>query len=422
MKNIYIGDRGVIVSYMQLALFRAGYLTNINGEFDSNTCQALRQFLGSQVGCYVDRTTWKKLIPYLKGYTTHVIMAGDTLWSIARMHNTKVSAIITANPSLDAENLQIGTRIYVPFSFPLVDERVNYTSKFTEYVMEGLKIRYPFIISGCIGKSVMGREIGYLQLGEGETEVCYNACFHANEWITTPILLKFAEEYATAYANNSNLYGEDIKTLYNNFSLYLVPMVNPDGADLVNGVVRNEEYLEQTADIAADYPDIPYPDGWKANIDGIDLNLQFPAGWENAKKIKFEQGYTSPAPRDYVGEAPLSAIESINMYHFTNAHDFKLILAYHTQGQVIYWKYLDYEPEGSRQIAEYFSKVSGYLLEDTPYASGFAGYKDWFIESRNRPGYTVEAGLGDNPLPMSQFSHIYYDNRYILLGGMTQLL
>jgi g-D-glutamyl-meso-diaminopimelate peptidase len=110
------------------------------------------------------------------------------------------------------------------------------------------------------------------------------------------------------------------------------------------------------------------------------------------------------------------------MYHFTNAHDFKLILAYHTQGQVIYWKYLDYEPEGSRQIAEYFSKVSGYLLEDTPYASGFAGYKDWFIESRNRPGYTVEAGLGDNPLPMSQFSHIYYDNRYILLGGMTQLL
>jgi g-D-glutamyl-meso-diaminopimelate peptidase len=422
MKNIYVGDRGVIVSYMQLALNRAGYLVNINSEFDSNTCQALRRFLGSQVGCYVDRAVWKKLIPYLKGYTTHIITSGDTLWSIAHMHNTNVSAIMTANPSLDAENLQIGTRIYVPFSFPLVDERVNYTSKFTEYIMEGLKIRYPFIISGCIGKSVMGREVGYLQLGEGNTEVCYNACFHANEWITTPILLKFAEEYATAYANNANLYGEDIKELYNNFSLYLVPMVNPDGADLVNGAVRNEEYLEQAADIAAEYPDIPYPDGWKANIDGIDLNLQFPAGWENAKKIKYEQGYTTPAPRDYVGEAPLCAIESINMYHFTNAHDFKLILAYHTQGQVIYWKYLDYEPEGSRQIAEYFSDVSGYLMEDTPYASGYAGYKDWFIESRNLPGYTIEAGIGDNPLPMSQFSQIYYDNRYILIGGMTELM
>jgi g-D-glutamyl-meso-diaminopimelate peptidase len=421
MKNIYIGDRGVLVSYMQLALNRAGYLTNINGEFDAGSCQALRRFLGSQVGCYVDKAVWAKLIPYLKGYTTHIITAGDTLWSIARMHNTSVEAIMTANPSLAADNLQIGTRIYVPFSFPLVDERVSYTSKLTEYVLEGLTIRYPFLVSGCIGKSVMGREICYLQLGEGKTEVCYNACFHANEWITAPILLKFAEEYAKAYAAGALLYGEDVKALYNDFSLYLVPMVNPDGADLVNGVIRNEEYLEQTADIASDYPAIPYPEGWKANIDGIDLNLQFPAGWENAKEIKYEQGYISPAPRDFVGEAPLTAIESINMYRFTNAHDFKLILAYHTQGQVIYWKYLDYEPENSRKIAEYFSEVSGYLIEDTPYASGYAGYKDWFIESRNLPGYTIEAGIGENPLPMSQFSQIYYDNRYILLGGMTQL-
>jgi g-D-glutamyl-meso-diaminopimelate peptidase len=421
MKNVYIGDRGVIVSYVQLALNRAGFMTNINGEFDSNTCQALRQFLENQVGCYVDRSVWKKLVPYLKGYTTHVIKAGDTVWSIANMHNTTVSVIMTANPSLAVQNLPIGMRIYVPYSFPLVDERVNYTSKFTEYIVEGLKIRYPFIVSGCIGKSVMGREISYIQLGEGETEVCYNACFHANEWITTPILLKFAEEYAMAYADETDLYGEDVKQLYNDFSLYLVPMVNPDGADLVNGVIRNDEYLEQTSDIASEYPEIPYPDGWKANIDGIDLNLQFPAGWENAKKIKYEQGYITPAPRDYVGEAPLSAIESINMYHFTNAHDFKLILAYHTQGQVIYWKYLDYEPENSKQIAEYFSKVSGYLMEDTPYASGYAGYKDWFIKSRNLPGFTIEAGIGNNPLPMSQFSHIYYDNRYILLGGMTRL-
>ena len=198
-------------------------------------------------------------------------------------------------------------------------------------------------------------------------------------------------------------------------------MVNPDGADLVNGMIRNEDYLEQTKDIAADYPFIPYPDGWKANINGTDLNLQFPAGWENAREIKFAQGFTSPAPRDYVGEAPLSAVESTNMYHFTISHDFRLILAYHTQGEVIYWKYLDYEPEKSRQIAEYFAKVSGYTIEETPYASGYAGYKDWFIEHYDRPGYTIEAGLGENPLDMSQFAQIYDDNRLILLGGMTQI-
>ncbi len=421
MRNIYVGDVGVAEQYLQLALKRAGYLKEISGQFNRETCNALKAIMGEGVGCYVDRAVWARLTPYLSGYTTHVITAGETLWGIADTYDTLVSAILTANPSLDAMNLQIGTRIYVPFSFALVDEQVPYTSSLTDLILEGLKVRYPFLISGCIGKSVMGREVCYLQFGEGETQVCYNACFHANEWITTPILLKFAEAYAKAYAEGEDLYGEDTKELFQQYSLFLIPMVNPDGADLVNGMIRSEEYLEQTMAIASDYPTIPYPDGWKANINGVDLNLQFPAGWENARDIKFAQGYTSPAPRDFVGEAPLSAVESINMYHFTTAHDFQLILAYHTQGEVIYWKYLDYEPARSRRIAEYFGKVSGYQVEETPYASGYAGYKDWFIETYNRPGYTIEAGRGTNPLSMSQFPEIYDDNRLILVGGMTQL-
>ena len=39
----------------------------------------------------------------------------------------------------------------------------------------------------------------------------------------------------------------------------------------------------------------------------------------------------------------------------------------------------------------------------------------------DKPGYTIEAGLGTNPLPMSQFEKIYRDNIGILLGGMTEL-
>ena len=60
-------------------------------------------------------------------------------------------------------------------------------------------------------------------------------------------------------------------------------------------------------------------------------------------------------------------------------------------------------------------------MEETPGASGYAGYKDWFIEEYDRPGYTVEAGMGENPLPMTQFERIYHDNKGILVGGMTQL-
>jgi g-D-glutamyl-meso-diaminopimelate peptidase len=267
----------------------------------------------------------------------------------------------------------------------------------------------------------MGTPIWYLKLGNGPTEVCYNAAFHANESITIPILLKFAEELLAAYTGETTYQEVYPERLFAEYSLYLLPLVNPDGVDLVNGTLDSGRFYRQAARIAQAYPDIPFPDGWKANIDGIDLNLQFPAGWEEAKRIKYEQGYTSPAPRDFVGVTPLSAPESAAMYAFTRSHEFALVLAYHTQGKVIYWRYLDYEPEGAHAIAEYFASVSGYRVEETPSASGYAGYKDWFILAYDRPGYTIEAGLGKNPLPMTDFPQIYADNVGILLGGMTQV-
>ena len=150
---------------------------------------------------------------------------------------------------------------------------------------------------------------------------------------------------------------------------------------------------------------------------GVDLNLQFPAGWLNAKAIKYAMGYNKPSPRDFVGYGPLTEPEALALYNFTLVHDFRLILAYHTQGEVIYWKYADYLPEDSQEIGERFAEASGYLLDITPPESAFAGYKDWFIQEYNRPGYTVETGLGENPLPLSQFEKIYRDNIGILVLG-----
>ena len=159
---------------------------------------------------------------------------------------------------------------------------------------------------------------------------------------------------------------------------------------------------------------------WKLiNITGTDLNLQFPAGWEQAKEIKFAQGFTSPAPRDFVGTSALSTPEAIAMYNFTLNHNFNLVLSYHTQGKVIFWQYQDYTPEISESIANAFSRASGYSVEDTPYNSSFAGYKDWFIYQYRKPGFTIEAGLGENPLPISQFDEIYHDNIGILILGMV---
>ena len=151
-----------------------------------------------------------------------------------------------------------------------------------------------------------------------------------------------------------------------------------------------------------------------ANLLGVDLNLQYPAGWLQAREIKFSQGYTRPGPRDYVGKAPLTQRESRALADFTSYLDPALILAYHTQGEQIYWKYDDIDVPGALALGQEFARLSGYSLEETPYASGFAGYKDWFIKVWRRPGFTIEAGLGENPLPISQFDTIYAKNLGIL--------
>lgn len=158
--------------------------------------------------------------------------------------------------------------------------------------------------------------------------------------------------------------------------------------------------------------------GWQfLKSTGVDLNLQFPAGWENARNIKYAQGFTSPAPRDFVGYAPLSTPEALAVYHFTLLHSFSLVIAYHTQGQEIYWNFQNINPPRGYEIGSQFASVSGYSLVDVPYNSSFAGFKDWFIQDYKKPGYTVEAGLGKNPLPISQFDEIYRDNLGILVLG-----
>ena len=271
-------------------------------------------------------------------------------------------------------------------------------------------------------RTAFGRSVWALEIGEGPRHVLYSAAHHANEWITTPVLLKFLEQLAQAAQSGGTLFGVPAQALLKDTTFYVVPMVNPDGVDLVTGALPRDTYPYQKAEeMASFYPDIPFPDGWKANLLGVDLNLQYPAGWLQAREIKFSQGYTRPGPRDFVGRAPLNQKESLALARYTEEVDPELVLAYHTQGRVIYWQFEDYEIPGARELGEEFARVSGYTLDDTPYESSFAGYKDWFIKTFRRPGYTIEVGLGENPLPITQFDEIYRDNLGILVTAATGL-
>ena len=421
MRLLKIGSTGPAVQLLQLALNRAGYgPLDTDGIFGPGTEAALRRFQtgrGIPADGVAGNQTHRAILPWYLGYTTHPVRRGASMYSLAQRYGASPEAIALANPALRPESLQPGQELVIPFSFPVVPTSIAYSSALVSYCVRGLAARYPFISTGEIGRSVMGRPLWRMNLGSGENRVLYNAGFHANEWICVPLLLKFVEELSAAFAAGGRIFSVSAAELMDYASLYLVPAVNPDGIDLVTGELQSGEYYAAARKIAANYPQFSFPEGWNANIAGTDLNLQYPAGWEQARENKYAQGIVSPAPADYVGPRPLSAPEARSMYDYSLALDPSLILAYHTQGQVIYWKFLDYEPENSRQIAATFSAVSGYAVEETPYASGFAGYKDWFIQQFDRPGYTIEAGLGINPLPISQFDQIYRDNLGILTLG-----
>ena len=297
----------------------------------------------------------------------------------------------------------------------IVNTNVPITAESCDRMILELAKAYPFCRTELIGSSAYGRPIRALVIGNGERKVIYSAAHHANEWITALVLLQFAEELAKAIQSDSRIYGILAKNISAAATIYLVPMVNPDGVDLVVGATPpGSAQYEAALELAGNYPDIPFPEGWKANLLGVDLNLQYPAGWLQAREIKFMQGFTRPGPRDYVGRAPLNQPESRALAEFTEGIDPILVLAYHSQGEVIYWQFRDYEVPGAEALAREFSRLSGYALEEVPFASGFAGYKDWFIQCYRRPGFTIEVGQGENPLPLPQFSKIYADNLGIL--------
>lgn len=292
-----------------------------------------------------------------------------------------------------------------------------FSSAENERRLRALSERYPFVQLRQLTVSPGGRPVTALRIGNGKHKVLVSAAHHANEWITAPLVLQFLETYAAAVAEGGEIGGTDAQALAAGSTLWAVPLVNPDGVDLVTGAASEKE-MAAAAGLAENYPDIPFPDGWKADLFGVDLNLQYPAGWMQAKEIKYLQGFTRPGPRDFVGPYPLSQRESRALAEFTEETDPDLVLAYHTQGKEIYWQFEDIFVPGAQGLGQEFADLSGYRLADTPYNSSFAGYKDWFIKRFRRPGYTIEAGIGENPLPIEQLPEIYRDNLPILVRAL----
>lgn len=276
---------GPDVELLQSVLQKLGFYTyNIDGVFGPRLLNSVKYFQ-SQFGLSPDGvvgpTTWNALFPYINGYTTYTIKSGDTLYTLSSTFNTSLSRILMANSQISNPNrLSVGEKIIIPFG-NVVTTNVSYTYNLFMMNLSALKKIYPFITLGSIGNSVMGKAIPYAKIGNGSKEVFYSAAIHANEWITAPLLMKFLENLALAYTNNSSIYNFNARELLNQVSIYLVPMANPDGVDLVTGALKeSSSYYQSAKQISENYPNIEFPTGWKANINGESL-INFHLYFEN---------------------------------------------------------------------------------------------------------------------------------------------
>lgn len=114
----------------------------------------------------------------------------------------------------------------------IVSTNISYNSDILRQNLSLLLRTYPFLNVQTVGNSVLGKSIYVIKLGRGPKRVFYSASIHANEWITTPVLMKFIEDYCISYVRNSKLYGYSVRNLFNSTSIYIMPMVNPDGVGL----------------------------------------------------------------------------------------------------------------------------------------------------------------------------------------------
>ena len=269
-------------------------------------------------------------------------------------------------------------------------------------VVSALRETYPFLQTGVIGRSRMGKAIFRLSLGTGEKRVLFCGGFHGSEWLTVLLVLRFAEALCCSVQTNSPLSDIDVPSFLTRREIVLVPCVNPDGTDIFlhgpNAAGIREDFVRGLWD-----KETP----WNANAAGVDINHNFDAGWKKLRNAEKKAGITGPAPRRYGGPKPESEPETQALCTLCRRQTPEHVLAFHSQGEEIFWKYGRNDPPRGRTLMQIFASSSGYKPARNAGLYAHGGFKDWFIREFDRPGFTVEIGKGENPLPPEDFEEIY---------------
>ncbi len=269
------------------------------------------------------------------------------------------------------------------------------------------------IYRNVLCKSTCGRDIEYFHIGSYINPAIYVGAFHGMEWITSLILLKFLSDIAFSMENKISICNINIYKFLNYKGLTIIPCINPDGVEItINGSKSANQYENLVQNISKGNTD-----NWQANAKGVDLNHNFDANWSELKRLEKKNNIVSPAATRFGGEFPESEVESHALCDFCRKNNFRHAIAFHSQGEEIYWNFGKHRAKYSKLIAQMLSESSGYKLSTPEKLATGGGFKDWFIQKLEKPAFTIEVGKGKNPLPLIDFYDIYNKILEMLLLG-----
>ena len=271
--------------------------------------------------------------------------------------------------------------------------------------MMGILKDFPHLKIFEIGRSVMQKPIFCIKTGTGDRKILLVSAHHGLESITSALLIRFLREYESSRKADGTLFGENTTELFEKATVYAVPMLNPDGVNLaMHGINLGNSYhrslLCKTGLIRA-------KNKWQSNANGVDINHNYDADWKGVKRY--------PCASKYAGEYPESEPETRAMTDLIRREKFDALLAFHSQGEEIYYDFQGKEQDMAKEIAGKMAKVSGYSVKKPVGTASFGGLKDWFISEMGGLGFTVEIGKGKNPLPISDLDRIAEKNIPLIL-------
>lgn len=280
-----------------------------------------------------------------------------------------------------------------------------------EAYIRKLKSAYPSVRVATCGKSAEGREIYALVMGKGDRRIVYAGGTHAQEWLTSLLLMRFCEDALSG----KEYMGYTLNDLLERVTLIVIPEINPDGIEIaLKGLSACRKYRKTIFDICnGDLSE------WNANARGVDINHNFNADWYNLRDYEEERGISSPSPRRYGGQYPESEPETRAITRFLRNVSVDMLISFHSQGEEIYYEYGKNTPEKSLGIARIFASLTDYTLVKNEGHCAGGGLKDWFIEEIKKPAFTVEIGKGKNPLPLDAADEIYEKIIPILVMGLV---